>query len=477
MCASTIRVPDAASGKKGTCPACHSKLKVPVVDVLAGASPASAKESNPKPTRTVHAATKKPNQDQEKPQKRNKRSTKEAGGASFDPFLDALANPLNDDEETNTALLDALEAPRRPSKTGSKSPNPSATKAIPTEPSPIRVATLVEEPDEPGEVIPEFATAEQEGLSAEFAFPSQFDEGSIGAPSPIATGPSLAKKLNQQKARSSNSWIGIAFFVICGLGLVGGVAWFAMQNDTTLGGDRVAHAIERGIPLDPRSPDPTWIDASEESIKTVLKLFKKAPPRIQTELIDTEFGVVGDELAITIKEGGTAQFYRFPIDRELREFSKKNIKAMDARRLAKLKPGLKRFFEKWDVGIRNREHPKEFAFRDDVGICSCIGGLGYSISATVDGTVYPCVYEDGENLYFLLPRGTTQFSVVGRYGLEPDNPPSLFPGNYRVTVKSSAKPKSASKNKNDDHDTEAMSETKDEMLSESGDGSGSMPAK
>lgn len=480
MCGATIRVPDAASGKKGTCPACHSKLKVPVVDVAAAVQPSSVPEPDGKSAHAKSAVTNKPikarDDTQQKPQKSNKRASKREESAPFDPFLDALTNPVNEAEVTNTALLDALEAPRRTPKAVSDPITRSPSKAT-AESGPVRVATLVEEPDEPGELIPEFSVGEHSDASAEFTFPSHVDDAPTGSPNPNSTGPSLVKRLNQQKARNSNNWIGIAFFVICGLGLVGGVAWFAMQNDTTFGGDRVAHAIERGTPLDPRSPDPTLVEASEEAIKTVLKLFKKAPPRIQTELIDTEFGVVGDELAITIREGGTAQFYRFPIDRELREFTKKNIKAMNARRVAKLKPGLKRFFDKWDVGIRNREHPKEFAFRDDVGICSCISGLGYSISATVNGTVYPCVYEDEENLYFLLPRGTTQFSVVGRYGLEPDNPPSLLPGNYRVRVKSGTKPKTPSKSKKDGSESEEMPEEKGEMLSEPNDDSDSMPAK
>lgn len=484
LCGSTIRVPDAASGKKGTCPACHSKLRVPVVDAPDAAPPAPPPEPESKPSKSKAAASKKlsktKDDSDENAPKPTKRAKKE--DAPFDPFLDALANPIHDEEETNTALLDALEAPRRKSKPTSKPEPPPTPPAAGKKSVAARFATVVEEPDEPGEEIPEFAAADSEGVSTEAILPSHFTDNSFefAAPPPPVGG--AVKKLNQQKARSGSNWIGIAFFVICGLGLVAGVAWFALQNDTTLGGDRAAQAIERGTQLDPRSPDSTLIQASEESIKTVLKLFKKAPPRIQTELIDTEFGVAGDELAITIREGPTAQFYRFPIDRELREFSKKNRKQMDARRVTKLKAGLKRFFEKWDVGIRNREHPKEFAFRDDVGICTCIGGLGYSISATVDGTVYPCVYEDEESLYFLLPRGTTQFTVVGRYGLEPENPPSLFPGTYRVVVKNGAKSKSSSKSKKDEPESEEMPEKKEGMMSaptddadaKSGD---SMPAK
>ncbi len=483
MCGSTIRVPDAASGKKGTCPACHSKLRVPVVAAPESAPPAPPPE--PKSARSTAAASKKSSKakddSDEQPKKPTKRAKKE--DAPFDPFLDALANPVHDGEETNTALLDALEGPRRKSKTASKSA-PEPSKPAPRSPAPSRrVATIVEEPDEPGEEIPEFAAAEADDEPAEFTMPSHFTDESTDAPEPApARGGGVVKKLNQQKARSSSNWIGIAFFVICGIGLVAGVAMFAIKNDTTLGGDRVAFAIERGIQLDPRSPDSSLIQASEESIKTVLKLFKKSPPRIQTELVDTEFGVAGDELAITIREGATAQFYRFPIEREMREFLKKNRKQMDARRIARHKAGLKRFFEKWDVGIRNREHPKEFAFRDDVGICTCIGALGYSISATVGGTVYPCIYEDDESLYFLLPRGTTQFNVVGRYGLESENPPSLFPGNYRVVVRSNAKSKSSSKSKKDEPEADEMPEKKEGMMSEPSDDADSkskdsMPAK
>ena len=394
-----------------------------------------------------------------------KRSRKEKAGdpAPFDPFLDALENPVHEDEETNTDLLAALEAPKKSSKSAAKTPVPAVSKS-PTRPaeqslqSPEPVAA-------PVHPVAEFAAATDEG---EDEFPFQFATDEDDDAPPVPSSPTLTKKLNQQRAHSSGSWIGIAFFVICGFGLLGGVAWFAMKNDTTLGGDRVAAVMDRGTIMEPRSPDPTLIEASEEAIKTVLKLFKKFPSRIQTELVDTEFGVAGEELAVTIREGGRAQFYRFPIDRELREFSKTNRKELDQRRLAKLKPGLKNFFARWDVGIRNREHPKEFSFRDDVGLSTCVGGLGYALSANVDGTIYPCVYEDEENLYFLLPRGTQFFEIFGRYGLESENPKSIFPGKYRVTVKGGTKAK-ASKSKKDDADSEEAPSKPEGMMSEPSD--------
>lgn len=465
MCSSTIRVPDAASGKKGTCPACHSKLKVPVVNMPGAAPPAPPVESAA--GRTKSSSAKKASKATETDNKASapaaaKRSRKEKSSepAPFDPFLDALENPVHEDEETNTDLLAALEAPKKTYKSTAKPQAPTVSQST-TKPS-ARSAEPDEVPAAAATPVAEFAAQSDDG---EDEFPFQFasDEDDDSPPAPSS--PTLTKKLSQQRARSSGSWIGIAFFVICGFGLLGGVAWFAMQNDTTLGGDRVAQVMDRGTIMEPRSPDPTLIDASEEAIKTVVKLFKKFPSRIQTELIDCEFGVAGEELAVTIREGARAQFYRFPIDRELREFSKKNRKAMDQRRLAKLKPGLKNFFAKWDVGIRNREHPKEFAFRDDVGLSTCVGGLGYAISANVDGTIYPCAYEDEENLYFLLPRGTQFFEVLGRYGLESENPISNFPGKYRVMVKGGSKPKTL-KSKKDDADADEAPTKSEGMMSE-----------
>ena len=76
-------------------------------------------------------------------------------------------------------------------------------------------------------------------------------------------------------------------------------------------------------------------------------------------------------------------------------------------------------------------------FRDSVGLAGCVYGLGDNISARIDGKLYPCVYEDDNSVYFLLPRSASTFHVVG-YRANGDA--SNFPGEYRVTIQTPAPP-------------------------------------
>lgn len=479
QCDSTIRVPDAASGKKGTCPACHSKLRVPVVEMpdsepVAASSTTREKSSSSrsqKPTesrssRSRSAEVESKSASKEK-DRSSKRSSKRTDDAPFDPFLDALSNPIHGDGETNTALLDALEGPSRKSKSAKSSPKSAPEKTSSKDKSTSNpTPQWVDDPE-----VPTFETAEED----EPNLPTHFDaiEEEHTPPPPPATR-TVAKKIQQQ--RSTGSWIGIAFFIVCGLGLVGGVAYFTFTNDTTYSGDRTAVLLERGTELSPKGIGASLIDVSEEAKNNVFKYLRKSPPRITTDLAVTEFGMTGDEFAVTIKEGSTCQLYRFPVDRHLQEFAKKNQKALEQRRLSKLKPALKKFFSQWDVGLRNGEHPKDFSFRDNVGFCSSVGGLGYAMAANVNGTIYPCVYEDDDhkNLYFLLPRRTKSFEVVGRYGLE-DNIPSIFTGAYRVIVKAQSKD-TTSPTKSDDADDKPTKNLKESMDAPS-ENSDEMPEK
>ncbi|MFK7779195.1 MAG: hypothetical protein QM501_13900, partial [Gimesia sp.] len=66
------------------------------------------------------------------------------------------------------------------------------------------------------------------------------------------------------------------------------------------------------------------------------------------------------------------------------------------------------------------------------GLNSLMGGLGYHMEARVNNKIYPCVHDDFEGgLYFLVPKGTLQFEIVGR---KMENGWTTFPGKYKVQV-------------------------------------------
>lgn len=141
---------------------------------------------------------------------------------------------------------------------------------------------------------------------------------------------------------------------------------------------------------------------------------------------------------IGLHAGRETRFVRFRIDQGLREWYDANGEALNADHKSALGKSLTEFFEAWDVAIRNQKGVDQFMrFRDTVALSACVYGLGYNVSARLDGRLYPCVYEDDNSLYFLLPKGTKSFQVVGFHS---NGDRADFPGEYRVTIKAVQQP-------------------------------------
>ncbi len=475
LCGSVIRVPDNASGKKGSCPACHAKLLVPTIEALqagtavepAGAIPESLapqknalpknasveKPQRPKPKRADVPAVKAPVSAKPKPARKSREVEPE-----IDPALAPLLNmaPLGGDYDDhdggpNLAVFNPLADELDAAAGFAPVPKPKKRAAVPAprkvverervnqrEIEPIADFELKPEPELVIEPRPE-RVVEPEPVV--FPMPTQFDGGE--GPSLDFTVPSAStgrasaasQKFQRKAANQGRSKMGMWFGLVCGVVLLGGLTFWAMQNDTTLGGERPAFLVEKGVELEPRSPDRSLIDADDDVLKLVLKNFKKNPARMPSEYVEVEFRNESDEFAVAVRPGSLAALFRFPIDRELAKYYEQNRRSLDAKRMAKLKPALKSFFQKWDIAIRNRE-PKEAddrSFRNRVGLSSCVRGLGYNLAARVGEDTYPCVYEDDQNLYFALPRKTIEFDVVGRLALE-DGQKSMFSGTYHCKV-------------------------------------------
>jgi len=76
--------------------------------------------------------------------------------------------------------------------------------------------------------------------------------------------------------------------------------------------------------------------------------------------------------------------------------------------------------------------PDLINYRNKVGLNSLMGGLGYHMEARVNNKIYPCVHDDFQGgLYFLVPKGTLQFEIMGR---KLDSGRTPFPGKYQVQV-------------------------------------------
>ena len=346
QCAVAIRVPDAAAGKKGTCPnsECGVKLRVPVPEIPE--SPAA-----PIPEQPVA----------------------ETPAAPFPTF----------------------------------------------DPTKINIP-----PAQSGPILPPEITAPPD-VSASVA-----DPAGLGIPvPPVAIQPTVALR-NKRRARRKRS--GAWFPVLCGLALVGGVAWMFGGKGPEITGDRAAYAVS-GSELQPKLVPRSLIDVKPIVLQTVLEHFENEPERMRGNLMVVEFAAEREGLHVNLLTASSTRIFQFPIDLGLRTWYESHREELVAVRDKQFQNSLKLFFAEWDVRIRNREAdvPPE-DFRMTVGRTACVSGLGYCVSARVGKELYPCVYEDEGNLYFILLAATTSFEVVAFYANGKESP---FEGGYKVTVK------------------------------------------
>jgi hypothetical protein len=242
---------------------------------------------------------------------------------------------------------------------------------------------------------------------------------------------SVASRVRRRaKGKKSGLW----FPILCGLALVGGMAWLYIGQLPNLNGERAAVFI-KGEALPPKIVDKSLIDVSTEVRTSVLNHFTENRERLKSQLVETQFAGNEAGLEIQILTGSETRFVRFPIDDDLRTWYTDNYDQLESSRSKSVRQALKDFFNDWDVAVRNQQGVEDFAvYRDSVGLASSVDGLGFNVCARIDQSLYPCVYEDEGALYFLLPPSTQKFKLVGA---RVDGKTSYFPGEYDVTIKSS----------------------------------------
>jgi hypothetical protein len=234
------------------------------------------------------------------------------------------------------------------------------------------------------------------------------------------------------RRRSKTKKSGTVFAIICGAVLTTGVGWLYLNSGPDLEKARIAYTAP-DVQLPSRVVENAYIEVPDEVRRAVLLYFEENPERLRSRLVETEFRGSSEGLEIRILAGLQTMLYRVPLDKDLRDWRDDNLADLDRPRMALLKKSLKLFFEDWDVAIRNQSGIEDFqSYRDRVGLAAAVGALGYHVSAIVGNTQYPCIYENKDGLYFLLPRDTKTFRVAGD---RTDDRPSLFPGEFEVVVK------------------------------------------
>lgn len=412
-CNSLIRVPDNASGKKGTCPSCRVKLRVPKVEVPDPSAGLPAQPVEPTPVT--------PEPEPSDPEIPPRPDFMPPPPAAAQPSVQTPV-PVQPTFPQAPALVPGAPAfPQAPVGPAAQFPGPPDA-APPVQPGAPQF------PAPPGQAAPAQPDAPQ--------FPGAPGGAIVPA---VAASQSVSRQARRLARRKKG---GLLFPIICGLILAGGLGWMYLNLGPDIDGERVAYS-QTGAMMRPKVLSPSLVDLQTEIVTTVLTHFEEDPLTLRTKFVETRF-TKADEggLQIQILTGSESRFVRFPIDADLRSWYNSNVEDLEEPRRTNLGKSLKDFFTDQDVAIRNQsgvENPLQY--RDDVGLTGCVGGLGYHVEAIVGSSPFRCVFEDDGNLYFLIPVNREKFKIVGRSVNK--NGPKLFPGEYEVTIVPDRKKSSA----------------------------------
>jgi hypothetical protein len=317
------------------------------------------------------------------------------------------------------------EPPAAPPAPVPAPPPPATPSTAPFEPAPASPGT------EPVPVVePGFPQLDATPSPIQFPGPPTDPAGE----QPVLPVNTSVSRQVRRRARGKKS--GLWFPVLCGLGLVGGMAWLFIMQRPSIDGDRTASFI-KGETLEPKIVDKSLIDVADDVRTAVLNHFSEHRERVKSQVVETQFSATSAGLEVQILTGRDTRFVRFRIDEDLRAWYTDNYDMLESPRSKSVRKALKVFFNDWDVAIRNQQGVEDILlYRDSVGLASSVDGLGFNVCAKLDQELYPCVYEDDGFLYFLLPPTTKKFKLVGA---RMDGKKSYFPGEYNVTIRSSKK--------------------------------------
>lgn len=268
--------------------------------------------------------------------------------------------------------------------------------------------------------------------------PSETASAPVPEPSTIkAESRPMSSMTAQYLRRRKKSNVGAILLSILFLGMMLGIAvYFYMIYGPNLEGHLVAARFENeNIQLEePLNAKATGL--SDEQIAAVNQNFHKSTRRVQSDLMDVVFaGTEEGALKVLLKAGADTELVRVDLtgDPALMDYIKKNAANLDEARLKELNLYLKQFYDEWYPFVETGGvMPDLLIYRNHVALNSLLGGFGYHVEARVNHKIYPCVHEDTQGgLYFLVPRGTLRFEIVGR---KMDNGWTKFPGKYEVQV-------------------------------------------
>lgn len=254
----------------------------------------------------------------------------------------------------------------------------------------------------------------------------------------VAPAQSMARQVRRRARRKKGS---LWFPILCGLALAGGLGWMYLNLGPDIDGERIGYS-QTGTMMQPRTVPASMVDVSPEIQSAVLSHFETDSETFRSQFVETRFTATSGGLQIQVLTGSDSRFVRFPIDSGLRAWYGSHVDELEKPRAKNFSKSLKEFFSDWDVAIRNKSGVDDpLKYRNTVGLTACVGGLGYHVEAQAGKSLYPCVFEDDGNLYFLLPTNRDKFEITGRRVSEKGK--IVFPGEYTVTIRPDPKtPKS-----------------------------------
>ena len=286
--------------------------------------------------------------------------------------------------------------------------HPAASTPSPSPPAPVEAANATEQ------------AIDQTGSSAE----------------PAESKPMTTMTALYLRKRRSSKLGGILLFLFFFSLMLGIAGYFYWNYGPRLEGNLVAARLNsEAAKLEQRLKSKD-LGLSEDMIQAVNQSLKEVPRRVQSDLMDMVFtGSERGGFYIELKPGANTELVRVDLtgDPALMDYISKNGVRLDQHRFAEFQSQLKQFYTEWHQFLETGEAmPDLINYRNTIGVNSLIGGLGYHIEARVNNMIYPCVHDDFQGgLFFLVPRGTLQFKILGR---TMENGWTQFPGKYEVQV-------------------------------------------
>lgn len=392
-CETSVRVPDSASGKKGKCPQCGKVVRVPTIEIP--------------PAKTSGTTPKRPPAPEPPPVEEDEAPPKPAWMGGEEPEAESA--------EPDTGGF--VEAP---------ADGPPDFSAFAEEPEPeplIRTDAPAAAPAE----VPAAATA------TEGEFPAFGEEGPAAAPVAPAgeAAPPPGKRLVRRRKRKKGAggvppW---AIPVACVVVLAGLYFWWNWSSRPKLAGTLDGQAF--GFLRPPaKTLDAATAGMDPVDFATLANALEKQNLHINSDFMRVDVRGRNGGIEIRAVETRNTRFVKVlkASNKDLQRYLADAAEDLQEERLKRLKSAVRRFATHVNTNGMELDGDMQLLVRNDIALNVLSGTLGYHVQAVYDRRPHLCCYEDGEGVYFLLPKAAETFGVEGR---EIDGTAS-FTGDYTV---------------------------------------------